>query len=580
MPVRSTSLPRPKSLLLIALPLVLVSALALRACVVERRSGEALPVADAQPVEAASAESSSAIEPAPVAEADARSEENVSRPASTAAAATSVRVVPPMMKASTTFVVRDSTTSALLTRFGLRVQLDDLSPYSAQQSYGGKLEVRDHPTGSVERIASEGHHHVRCEAPGFAPFAAVVRHDAPDGGVQTISLERGSRIVGRATRERIRGVVLTLQPFFDARGLPRSPDDIEWEWLWGYRYDVSLHFGVSRDVVVDDRGAFAIEDLADGTYRLLITRTDKSLVMLEEIGVADAVTKDLGFIDLDATGSIVGRVRIDRVARTQVVLELDQQARQHAGQPPIEIAPDADGRFAVADVPVGTHRLGATVRAVSHSPVRPLLVTVSAGETSRVDWNLEQLLSRPTCVRVERNGMPAGAVRLVAARWEHHDDLGVTDEAGRACGQLQPAYENVLATSGTGVPLGLLDFAGRLAPPDHEEHELRLTCGRVLLRLDENLRYDESCGFRLHLQRDDGPIRRCDVSVPRPSSGPARDGEPVFDPVARTLLLPQLAAGRWNLTALVSPPEALGYVALAEVEVADGLETVCELRFN
>lgn len=430
--------------------------------------------------------------------------------------------------------------------------------------------------------AAESQHIVQCEAPGYATYEAIVQHEPPGSGRQLILLEPESRIEGRLKREQVASVQLAQQPHAIPQADRSEPDHgIGWEWFGRHRFDLPQFSGRERSAEIDDQGNFEFEGLVRGTYRLVITRGDGSLVLFEQLVVGTGSTTSLGFIDLEASSTLMGRVRV-AAGRSPagIALELDRGLTA-GGAVPARSLTDANGNFAFEGVPVGTHRLGIAAPWSEYGGLRPLLVDVSANETQHVEWDLAPFGPRTVCISVDERGAPAAGVQLASADWDRRRHLGYADDVGQLCAELRPGHDtHVLALTEDLEPLGVLALGDGVAAPFESRASFTLACGSLLLRFDETLPWSADDRVELRLERADWPLSPLHFSLRQQPAGPQR-GPALGD---RNVLFPRIAAGEWSLTLhvhhRVSPQQEHSYVAHATVRVEESQRALCDVRFH
>jgi len=479
----------------------------------------------------------------------------------------------------TTFSVRDRATGEPVTRFGLRIG------YVRATSYYGisETELGDHPGGKLTVPAATAYQTVGCFSPGYEYFHAAVEHDAPGSGTQVLLLERGARIVGRAEG----AVSVTLF----GRG------DEGWMAPWLKNDSPNFRFGeltpyTHQAVTIElTHGPdFAFVDLRGGVYHVLVTRPDKSVIQFACMQVESGATRDLGEVDLRAKGSLRGVVRgADGRPAAGVELELDRMAAVHVAEErdsraeSIVRTTDTEGRFDFGEVRIGSHSIGLAPGSAMSGFERPWFFDVSAGEAREVVCTVKPYEQLELRVQVTQARAPVVGLRVCETyEWTTPRPFGLTDSEGEV-EYVRDSYSDarVLALSALDVPLGIMDPAPAIAAPAESQAALHLplSIGSLELRFGGSIPGTVS-GFTLRLERPDWPMHAIELPIAKL----LRDPRCEFDPAARRLVIPEIAAGEWTLSASIEGADAdivrRAYLARTRVRVEESRRVVADLRIH
>ena len=391
----------------------------------------------------------------------------------------------------TTYRVLDGETGEPVERFGLRIftvrtERGATSPSSPREG----ADVADHPGGEVELPGDPRYNDYTIVAPGYGRRRGRVEHDEPGGPRQTIRLSPGGVITGRF----VSGATALANPTLRIKAdrIPLKPgaegeDDI-FSKDWGT--DLDDFAGAKRQHRGNEAGAFRIEDLAAGTYELLLSAPGVGPLLVERVQVEAGRTTELGDLEAHAPSAIHGTIVLPgglSRAGLRVALGDEHFARRQEDQ-----ITDATGRFTIEGLAEGKHYIH--VRELAGRVVRgaPTEVDLGRGEVREVQLDLSDRVPCEVEVHVRIQGEAAeGAIvstRHSSDRLGKGERLGLTNEVGVAVGYVSGQGEVVLDVMGSGgLLVGVSAASVNLATGGRERVDISFDAGRLSVALTEEL---------------------------------------------------------------------------------------------
>ncbi|WP_224243518.1 carboxypeptidase-like regulatory domain-containing protein [Hyalangium gracile] len=298
-----------------------------------------------------------------------------------------------------------------------RVKVPTAGPLTVELKAAGVIEgfvvdAQGHPAAGAEVLVSGRVPEVTTTGAGGG-FSVEV-----EAGEHTVSARRGTEAgaleqalivsAGKTVRDvRIQlGPSAVLKGLVVARGTGAP--------VAGARVDVSP-YGSSGDcgrAVTDDTGHFAVEHLAPGSYDVVVTAPGFAPLSRRALTVASGEHFSIE-LHLTGTGAVEGQVRDGAgqpIAGAQV-LRTDLWGGS-AEESPGEARTDAEGRYRLEGMPVGSSNL--TARREGASLGVSQLVDVTEGQTTRADFTLEEMGTVEGRVRAVSGSLPDEPLVVVA----------------------------------------------------------------------------------------------------------------------------------------------------------------------
>ncbi|MBK7877899.1 MAG: carboxypeptidase regulatory-like domain-containing protein [Planctomycetes bacterium] len=503
------------------------------------------------------------------------------------------------------FRVVDDATSEPVTTFALA--LEDVPEGGRSWNRFERVPApTEHARGEVELPARAGKQEVGVLAPGYAPLQITVAPAAEPSAaepsangsagalpVQTLRLARGGALTGRIVLAGAPLASASLRLDRDTVQLDPTKPPSEDPWLdANLGHDLGELAGRKQILAASADGAFRVDDLAPGTYRLTIDGAKAARRVVGGLRVVAGAPQDLGVIELAAEARVTGRVLVP-AGSTPVGLDLRlvEKGAMDFGRE-FEIT-TADGAFAFGGLPGGAYSLtlGAGAPFVPADVVRE--VVLAASGSAEVVIDLAGSAPCDVLVRVLRDGRPAPGVRV---RWDFVAEVGhvdrplVTDEHGLARGQLGGGTRGrFVAVAPSGIELARSAEERVLPAGATFEETLSIAAGELVLEFPADFAVPEAGVIHVRLRSPDAPAgTSTNVQVPTAGSPFARFSELRW--TSRRVELGQLAAGTYELfvsaqeLAPASSPEgarytskALGQPVQRSIEVRAGETTVISM---
>ncbi|MEM6672467.1 MAG: carboxypeptidase-like regulatory domain-containing protein [Planctomycetota bacterium] len=368
-----------------------------------------------------------------------------------------------------------------------------------------------------------------------APGAEVI--------VQRIEMSRGGSVEGR--------LLANDAPVSAEVSLRRAPDEDN--------LFVKLR-GRQRRVTAQsdaDTGAFAFDGLTAGTYRLYAAAEGGS-VSIAAVTVELGETNDLGDLELAASGTIVGSVRIPaEVDPNGLTIEVADVV----GIEPARLQDDLT--FRLDGVPAGLRTIRQGALRQDFMMGGDTEVNVPAGGEVQVTLDLTTFRIVPVSLLIELDGEPVSGVevRLVDETfWPERRIPDFTEEVeayvgrtnaegrlsayGRATGRRIPVL-HIDSWSVIAHPTARLDFA--LGQPIDERVEFETASAIVVLPDDVALPEDGSLRIAF-VSRDDERLRSS-ITIGFDGGEVDEAFGAAYDADARTWTLERIAPGEWRVVA-------------------------------
>lgn len=279
------------------------------------------------------------------------------------------------------------------------------------------LAVPEEPEGP------EGPEEPEQERRGRRPLAAELRDVPPGSADLVLVLRPGARLAGRVV---------------DEQGLPVTSFSVT-----AFRDSDTRGLGRVSGQFADPGGAFALEDVAPGAWRLE-ARADGHAVALPPLVTAPA--EDVVLVLPRA--AVVRGVVLDAQGRAQEGAHVVAELRSYR---PVTAETDARGAFALERLPAGEVRVWAS--APPAAPTREVALLLDPGE---VVEDLELRLSAGGSVEgvvLRADGSPVAGVGVMGAYRNRGDLRAVTDASGAFALSGVPAGAVRIVASVDGLPL-------------------------------------------------------------------------------------------------------------------------------
>jgi hypothetical protein len=370
----------------------------------------------------------------------------------------------------TTFAVVDAASGLPIERFGLGVHKSksrSLGSSSAQDE-----ELMDVPGGEQTLPADPLLHEVRIQAPGHAPLRLRVKHDEEGTPRQTVALEKEGRIRGRVVFEGkgVAGARLRLDRcLFMKSGAPR-PAEID---IFGgdATYDLDDFSGRTRWFESDEAGAFELDELATGTYRVEIKAGVGTVLVVEDLRVTAGAVLDAGDLILELGGTVHCRVVLSGGATgAGLKVYLD---KLYTGQ---EVVVGNSGEFEFTRVRAGEHELHVSSHEGLVARSKPFPFQVEAGGTTQLDLDLRPYQVGGLRFRVTRAGVPQVGLKvsLLSAEGSWRHSRKTTNDRGEVLQEALAGQPIVRVKVGEPSGLSLGSTLGPWTPVVGSEIEIDL----------------------------------------------------------------------------------------------------------
>lgn len=469
-----------------------------------------------------------------------------------------------------TFIVRDSTTDAPITRFGIKViRVRSEHGSSSSSSHRDPAAVSEHPEGAVELPGDPRWDDYTIVAPGYGDQRSDVDFDEDGGARQTIRLVPAGSITGRLVRSgepiarptiRLRADRIPLRP-----GVTEGEDDIFSE-NWGP--DLDQFAGRKRQLAGADDGTFLIEGLAPGTYVISLLAAGIAPTSLRGIRVEPGEPTTLGEIEAFEPGTIRGQILLaDGFAPGG--LSVAPGGPDFADDDKAQTT-DASGRFEFTGLAEGTHYLWVEAEPGVLVRGRPTEVELGPGETKALKLDLSERIPCELEVHVLINGEPAvgaqASVRAgeVGGGWL---PVGVTDSEGMLIGYVRGAGPRDLQIKGAGqLIVGESSVPIDLRPAEQRRVDLAFDAGRLSVSMAASMTEVENpIGIYVLVVQRVGGVQAMQIVHLPPDNWKLTAGEARAD-------LGWLAPGTYSVRLNVGAQTLVG-----TVEVTLGGEAVCVL---
>ncbi len=402
---------------------------------------------------------------------------------------------------TTTFVVTEAASGARLSEFSLAVRRKEkrnrrMMPEQFDDDWPRAIRAEN---GQVVLPAEPGVDEVFVTARGHVPVRTDVAHDGLDHGVQTLALERGSRLRARLLRDG--------QPFVQARVVleramvplgpkPRIPGSIE----PGRTHDWDLPDFAARPrrLAPSDDGSFEFDALASGTYKLTVTFDGTIAHVIELLVIAALQDQDLGDLVIPRPATLRGRVDTGDVSPAGWNVSV-------TGRKPIAIDRE-DGRFTfeglpAGDVAVGWHypdAYGLESERAFHEGERKLDLVLAEGEVREIVLDARADAPALLTVRVQSGGKPAADVPIWVALQSaggvgHSEGMNASTDANGAWSQrVRPGRKSWVSARGVEGQLLAASETMVLAPGETRAIELDASTGDVEIVLADSVKIPAS----------------------------------------------------------------------------------------
>lgn len=293
----------------------------------------------------------------------------------------------------TRFLVIDDESGEPIERFGFRV-IEDNGSQARGRIYTERRRptLEDRPGGIVESAGRTGVDLYVVFAEGYLLGAGDIAHDEEGEPVQTIRLQRGARLVGRAVRD----------------GEPMADLDVTVEALRESSRGLRVADNTLQRARTKGDGTFTFEGLSASPHRLTFKLAEGAPAVVDHMERPEpGATIDLGDVPLVAGGGIAGVVVLPGgVDPSGLTLRLDDWR----GGP--EALTDRTGAFAFHEVSAGEHKVFLEERPGEIDSGVVATIEVPSGETVETQLDLTSFVLVPIEIRLDHGGLPVEGVRV------------------------------------------------------------------------------------------------------------------------------------------------------------------------
>lgn len=288
-----------------------------------------------------------------------------------------------------------------------------------------ELAIEQHPNGTAVLPGNESEFDYAVAAPGFGPQTGRVVFDPGTEGEVTLRLAAAARIEGRLVRDG-QGVPMPTIAFSRTKLLPSDLGSGDHDYRGGSRY-------WSRG---EADGRFALNDLAAGTYQLVLRADGVAPITLDKLDVGVGATLDLGNIEASSPGRILGRV-IGAPSVEGLTVSIGGPL---SSDPGTALLTTRNGTFGFEGLAEGDHWVWVEAKPGILAEDISRKVHLGPGEERKLQINLAPSAPYSIEARVLINDEPRAGLIVFAATstGDHFPSIGTTDSAGVVRGEIPP----------------------------------------------------------------------------------------------------------------------------------------------